>query len=126
MISLKKDFKNISLIILFVFVLGISVNVFAANVSCTGVFDSEFLQMMNNYVYKPIKWAVPILLLVLTSFDFAKVVFNGKKEDMDKAKNNFMKRVVSGLIIFFAPDLIILIVDLVSQNNIKECLPRFK
>ena len=126
MISLKKDFKNISLIILFVFVLGISVNVFAANVSCTGVFDSEFLQMMNNYVYKPIKWAVPILLLVLTSFDFAKVVFNGKKEDMDKAKNNFMKRVVSGLIIFFAPDLIILIVDLVSQNSIKECLPRFK
>ena len=123
---MKKDFKNISLIILFVFVLGISVNVFAANVSCTGVFDSEFLQMMNNYVYKPIKWAVPILLLVLTSFDFAKVVFNGKKEDMDKAKNNFMKRVVSGLIIFFAPDLIILIVDLVSQNNIKECLPRFK
>ena len=126
MIKLKRNLINISLIIVFVFALGISVNVFAAPATCTGVFDSDFLDAMNDYVYVPIKWATPILLLILTSFDFAKVVFAGKKEDMDKAKNNFMKRVVAALIIFFAPDLVKLIVDLVQQSSIKSCMNRFQ
>ena len=122
---MKKDLKNILLITLFVFVLGISINVSAASVSCTGVFDAKFLEILNNYVYVPIKWATPILLLLLTSLDFAKIVFNGKKEEMDKAKNNFLKRFVAALIIFFAPDVIKLIVDLVQQNSIKSCLNNF-
>ena len=123
---MKRDFKNILLIIVFVCVLGISINVFAANVSCSGVFDPKFLAILNDYVYVPIKWATPILLLLLTSLDFAKVVFDGKKDNMDKAKNNFMKRFVAALIIFFAPDVIKLIVDLVQQNSIKSCLNSFK
>lgn len=124
-INMKKDFNNILLIIVFVFVLGISFNVSAAGESCTGVFDANLLRILNDYVYVPIKWATPILLLLLTSFDFAKIVFNGKKEDMDKAKNNFLKRFVAALIIFFAPDVVKLIVDLVQQNSIKSCLDRF-
>ena len=124
-INLKKDLKNILLITLFVGVLGLSINVFAANQTCTGVFDPDFLDILNNYVYVPIKWATPILLLVLTSFDFAKIVFSGKKEDMDKVKNNFLKRLVAALIIFFAPDVIKLLVDLIQNNSIKSCMDKF-
>ena len=125
-INLKKDYKNILLIIVFVFILGISFNVFAGSESCNGVFDANVLSILNDYVYVPIKWATPILLLLLTSFDFAKVVFDGKKEDMDKAKSNFMKRFIAALIIFFAPDVIKLVVDLIQQNSIKSCLNSFK
>ena len=125
-INLKKDYKNILLITVFVFILGISFNVFAGSESCTGVFDANVLSILNDYVYVPIKWATPILLLLLTSFDFAKVVFDGKKEDMDKAKSNFMKRFIAALIIFFAPDVIKLVVDLIQQNSIKSCLNSFK
>ena len=121
---MKKDYKNIILLTLFVFVLGISIKVSAANVTCTGVFSDEFINALRDYVYTPIKWATPILLLVLTSFDFAKVVFAGKKEDMDKAKNNFMKRAVAALVIFFAPDIIKLIIDLVQKQSIKSCLDK--
>ncbi len=126
-IIMIKKHKNILLIILFVLVLGVSINVFAANsaVDCDGVFDSQFLTDIDKYVYTPIKWATPILLLLLTSVDFAKIVISGKKEDMDKAKNNFLKRTVAGLIIFLAPFIVELIVDLIQQNSIKACLNRF-
>ena len=123
---MKSDYKNLLLIIVFVFVLGISVDVFAANTTCTGVFSKDLIDALRDYVYKPIKWATPILLLVLTSFDFAGVVFGGKKENMDKAKNNFMKRTVAALIIFFAPDLVQLIVDFIQNQSIAKCLENLK
>ncbi len=125
-ISLKKDYKNLILILVFVFVLGITFNVSADTATCTGVFSQEFLDALNKYVYVPIKWAVPILLIVLTSVDFAGVVFSGKKENMDKAKNNFMKRLVAALIIFFAPDVVRLLVDFVQQQSISSCMNKFK
>lgn len=121
---MKKNLKNVLSIIIFVLILSVSINVYAT--SCTGVFDSDLLGTLKTYVYVPIKWATPILLVLLTSFDFAKVVFNGKKEDMDKAKNNFMKRAIAALIIFFAPNIVILIADLVSDGNLKACLPTFQ
>lgn len=124
-INLKNNYKNLLLIIVFVFVLGISVNVFAAGESCTGVFTAEFLDALNKYVYVPIKWLAPILLVLLTGFDYAKVVFSGKKEDMTKVTSHFMKRFVAALIIFFAPDVITIIVDLVQQNSIKSCMNQF-
>lgn len=121
-INLKNNYKSLILIIIFVFVLGIGINVSAAEVSCDGVFGTDFISALDKYIYVPIKWATPILLLVLTSFDFAKVVFAGKKEDMDKAKNNFLKRAVAALVIFFAPDIIKLLVTFIDNKSIADCL----
>ena len=42
--------------------------------------NQDLLNALNDYVYVPIKWATPILFILLTSVDFAKVVFAGKKE----------------------------------------------
>jgi hypothetical protein len=125
-ISLKKDFKNLLLIIVFVFVLGISINVYADTTTCSGLFSNGFIEDLKKYVYVPIKWATPILLILLTSIDFATVVFGGKKDSMDKAKNNFMKRLVAALIIFFAPDVISLLVDFVQQQSISSCMNKLK
>ena len=117
--------RNIVLLFIVLLIITASLNVYAED--CTGVFTSEFLSSMDNYVYKPIKWATPILLLVLTSFDFAKVVFSGDGKGMDKAKNNFLKRSVAALIIFFAPDIIKLIVGWIQDNSIASCMQnRFK
>ena len=128
---MKKDIKNILLLVLFVGILGFAINAFAGPVytgptggeySCTGVFGAEFLDVLQNHIYAPIKWLTPILLIILTSVDFAKVVFTGKKDDMTKVTNNFLKRAIAALIIFFAPDIVILIVDLVNQHSISSCM----
>ena len=128
----KKDIKNILLLIIFVGILGFAINALAAPAytnptggayaSCDDIFGTEFLDVLQNYVYKPVKWLTPILLILLTSFDYAKVVFTGKKDDMSKVTNNFLKRAVAALIVFFAPDIVILIVDLVQQHSISSCM----
>ena len=99
---------------------------YAANATCNGIFSQGLIDDVNKYLYTPIKWITPIALLLLTSFDFAQVVFNGKKDGMDKAKNNFLKRSVAALIIFFAPDLINLIVKFVNDQHIASCMNKFK
>ena len=112
--------RNIVLLCLFAIIITFSINVYAEE--CNGVISQQFINDMDRYVYKPIKWATPVLLLVLTSFDFAKVVFSGDGKGMDKAKNNFLKRSVAALIIFFAPDLIKLLVSFVNEQSISSCM----
>ena len=121
-----KKKKDIIFIIIFVFIVFVSMNVYAAE--CSEVFDTgegSLIYIMNQHIYKPIKWITPVLLLVLTSFDFAKVVFSGDSKGMDKAKSNFLKRSVAALIIFFAPDIINLLVDFVNEQSIASCTSQF-
>ena len=119
--------KDLLLIVLFVGVIFISINVSASgNITCSSLFDEgELMYSINKYVFVPIKWITPILLLVLTSVDFAGVVFSGDKKGMDKAKNNFLKRAAAALIIFFAPDIINLIAKIVEEPGIRSCLNNF-
>ena len=111
--------RDLLLIILFVGMIFVSIRVNAATATCSSIFDSGgLMDSLNKYVFKPIKWITPVLLLVLTSIDFAGVVFSGDQKGMDKAKNNFLKRSVAALIIFFAPNIINLIAELVDQQRI--------
>ena len=112
--------KNVILLCIVTLILFFSINVYADE--CSGIFDPKFISDMDTYVYKPIKWATPVLLLVLTSIDFAKVVFSNDGKSMDKAKNNFLKRAVAALIIFFAPDIIKLIVSFINDQSIASCM----
>lgn len=99
--------------------------------SCSGYFgsanqDGTIMHLLKYGIFQPIKIVAPILLLVLTSLDFAKVVFSGKgKDDMEKAKKNFLRRSVATLIIFFAPYLVSLILTLLDNAVIKSCLENF-
>lgn len=112
--------KNIILLCIVTIIITFSINVYADE--CSGIFDSQFISDLDTFVYKPVKWATPVLLLVLTSIDFAKVVFANDGKAMDKAKNNFLKRAVAALIIFFAPDVIKLLVSFVNDQSIASCL----
>ena len=114
--------KKRSTILLFIFTIIITYSINVSAVECTGVFTTDIINKMDQYVYKPIKWATPILLLVLTSLDFAKVVFSGDQKGMSKATSNFLKRAVAALIIFFAPDIINLLVTFINQQSISSCM----
>lgn len=119
--------RNIILLCLVTVIITFSINVYAEG--CSEVFstgEGSLIYLMNEHIYTPIKWATPILLLVLTSFDFAKVVFSGDGKGMDKAKNNFLKRSIAALIIFFAPDIINLLVDFVNGQSIASCTGQFQ
>ena len=124
---MEKYMKRLN-IIFFVFVVisfFSTMNVYAADYTCSGVFSDGLINDVNKYIFTPIKWLTPIALLVLTTIDFAGVVLSGKKDGMDKAKNNFLKRIAAALIIFFAPDILNLIATFVNQRSIASCMESF-
>ena len=92
--------------------------------SCSSI--STLIADLHQHIYKPIKWGTPLLLLFLTAFDFAKVVFTGDGKGMDKAKNNFLKRLVAALVIFFAPEIIELLGSLITNESITSCVSALK
>ena len=67
--------------------------------------DSLFSKIRDN-VLKPLRIIAPILLLVFTTMDFAKVVFSDNKDGMPKAWRNFLKRTIAVLIIFFSSNIV--------------------
>lgn len=121
----KKVFLII--IILLIFFLGINgyaeqvvVNTNGGEQSCVGLFGPLLNELKD--ILDTIHLLVPVILLLLTSFDFAKVVFADNKDGLNKAKNNFLKRCVAALIVFFAPDLLIMILTLVNEGDISSCI----
>ena len=115
--------RNLILLCIFTMIIVFSINVYA--VDCSEVIptgDGSIMYYLNEYVFKAMKYGAPTLFIVLTSFDFAKVVFTGDEKGMDKAKNNFLKRSVAVLIVFFAPDIINLIVNFIDKQSIASCV----
>lgn len=95
-----------------------------SNDSCQGYFG-DLLPVLQNNVFKFIKILTPIILLLLTSLDFSKVVFSGDKESMSKAKSNFTKRAIAAIVIFFTPYILTLILNLIDFSIISDCLSNF-
>ncbi len=115
--------KKIINALIFIFIVCIlTINVQADEVvSCTQVFDQKLIDEIND-IFRVIRIVAPIILLILTSIDFAKIVFSDNKDGMSKAKNNFLKRAVAVLIIFFAPNIIEIILSLVNSVSMDQCL----
>lgn len=58
-----------------------------------------------------IRILVPILIILLGTLDFGKAVLAGKEDEMKKAQSTFIKRLIAGVIVFFIPLLVDLIMD---------------
>lgn len=56
--------------------------------------------------------AVPLILIILGSLDFAKAIFAGDENDMKKAQSKFMKRVIVAVGIFLIPVILGVILDI--------------
>ena len=106
--------------------LGISGGTNGTN-ECPAIFGSasdpdSIFGFMSKYIFTPIRWLTPIILIILTSLDFAKAVFVDEKDGMGKAKSNFGKRAVAALIIFLAPTIVSILLTLVDTANVNSCL----
>ena len=74
-----------------------------------GYIDPPSLAYLINSVLKYVRVIVPILIIVLGSLDFAKAATAGKADEMKKAQITFVKRLIAGIIIFFVPVIVNLI-----------------
>lgn len=87
---------------------------------CKELFgDKDEPDSIRNFVDEILKYPkiiIPILVIVLGTLDLAKAVMAAKEDEMRKAQSTFIKRVLVGVVIFFVPmilDIIMYFIDLV-------------
>lgn len=68
------------------------------------------------FILKLVQWAIPILLIALSTFDFVKAIMANDEKDMEKAKSSVGKRLVYAIVVFLVPVVIRLAFRLVSGN----------
>lgn len=68
-----------------------------------------------NDILKIVRIIVPLLLIGLGILDFTKSVFSGKEDDMNKNRSKFIKRIVAGVLVFFVPMFVNLILNFAND-----------
>ena len=103
-------------------------NIFQILAAC----DSDFVSILRivRWVINIICWGVPIILIVLTVIDIAKVVISGNIDDKLKKEvgNKVITRLIYAVIIFLVPTIVSVIFRFVpvSQSTVngltwKDC-----
>lgn len=67
--------------------------------------DSQSVAIFRK-VYKYLKVLIPVLIILLGFVDFIKVVVTGKDDDMKKAIDRFVKRIIVAIVFILVPVLV--------------------
>lgn len=81
--------------------------------TCEDLFNDDFKKTLNQYM-DWIRIIIPVGLIGLGIFDFSKAVIASKEDEMKKAQQTFIKRLIIGIAIFFVPTVVNLIIDLAN------------
>lgn len=138
---MKKKVLNIFIILLigliFIDIVGAETyNNFDPNngpASCGNGLITEIPALIPKVVstaYTIIQVAVPIVLVILGSFDFFKGITAAKEDDIKKRQTIFVKRLIVAVLIFFVFIIVKFVVGVISEdndysNNIIDCTQCF-
>ena len=84
--------------------------------NCTEVLGDDLTRDLK-YIFTAIEITVPILVIVLCTIDMIKAVVAQDDGEMKKAQSRAIKRIAIGLVVFFVPVLVDLLLDLVGIAN---------
>ncbi len=91
------------------------------DVSCAA--GSEIVKVMGivRLIMNVICIAVPIVMILLGSFDLFKAVTSGKDEDIKKKQQTLIKRLIAGVIVFLVPTIVSVLMNLIGVNGWRDC-----
>ena len=78
------------------------------------ILGDSFHSLLQD-IFVMIKIAVPCLVFVLCIVDFSKAVIAQDEKTMKEAQNHAIKRIIIGVVIFFIPTLINILLDLAGN-----------
>lgn len=93
--------------------------------TCEDILGSELLKFLDNNVITVIRLGIPLLLILFTTFDFAKVVFIDDKDGIQKATKRFGKRIVAAILVYLVPAILIFLVKIIGADKVEECAEYF-
>lgn len=82
------------------------------------------IPIIGRIVYTIIQILVPVIVILLGSFDLVKAVISQKEDDIKKNQQVFFKRLVGAALVFFTFAIVKLAISVVSDNsdNIMDCV----
>lgn len=96
-------------------------------VSCGGNYVTKIpaaLPKVISTIYIIIQIVVPILLVIFGMIDLFKGITAQKEEELKKAQQLFIKRLISGALVFFVFVAVKLLISLVADNSGKNGVNR--
>lgn len=66
--------------------------------------------------------AVPIILIIMGMLDFAKATAASKEEDMKKAQQAFVRRLIAGVAVFFVIFIVRIVVGILNTDDSNQAL----
>lgn len=83
--------------------------------------DENSVAWLLQHVLDFIKIVGPIIVIVLSSVEFAKVVIKNDDESMGKAKKRLITRLILVLLLFLIPQLVELLLDIFAFSSGGTC-----
>lgn len=83
---------------------------------------------ITSDIVKILQVAVPIILVLFGSLDLAKGIVAGKEDEIKKGQGIFIKRLITGAIVFFVVVVVKFLVSVISDSNagyIVDCIDCF-
>lgn len=100
-----------------------------ASVTCGGILEVDrMLPDIISLIVTLIKIGVPILLIVFGMLDLGKAVMAQKEDEIKKAQQTFVKRIIAAALVFFVVVIVQTVFNLVGgsgKKNIWDCVNCF-
>ena len=125
--------KGMRFLIIALFLLLIPVRTYALNLSnnfyiladCRGILgdpnNDTSVAWLVNKLLDLLRIIGPLIVVVLSSFDFASVIVTGDDESMAKAKKKLMNRLIFTAALFFLPTLVKVILNILGITGNATC-----
>ena len=72
---------------------------------------------MVGYFIQVIKWIAPLTIIVLGMIDFGKAAISNDDKAINKATTSLIRRVLSGIVIFFIPTIVMAVLNVLEVYN---------
>ena len=125
-----KHYKKIIFIVILFFVCGTIVQAkgtFQTDTYYKNVCGVDFIPVnlpnAISGIYSAVKSLLPVVIIILGMFDFLKAVMAGKQDEATKNTNKFIRRIISGLLVFLIMALVQFVFNrLGTINNYTNCM----
>ncbi len=126
---MKKKFTFIILIIIMILFVS-PINTFAHSLGqvmdCEGTLlgstaDPNSVAWLLQQIFTFVKVLGPILVVVLSSIDFIKVIAKGDDDAMAKAQKKLFTRLILAVLLFLIPTLVAVLLDLFGLTSNSTC-----
>ena len=89
---------------------------FNPEIFCKGPVQGVFTTL--GWVFFVLKILIPIMLIIFGSIDLGKAVITSKDDEIKKSIKTLAVRVIAGIIVFFIPTILNLVVKLIDNSDV--------